>query len=173
MYQSATTKQCPNPNCNAPMSEEQTSCGRGTCRQYVYRQNQADRLKAEREAATEAVRVYCEQYLPAELGAVIQSAAALVMANYKENGPAKARQVIEAIELKRCKHARIQILIDNAAAAKRRADHAEAANASLEAHYKQQIRDLEADLHVYQANERVIYGIGQQQLAQQSEEEVL
>jgi hypothetical protein len=170
MYQSAT-KQCPNPNCKELIGEDQTSCGAGTCRQWVYREKKTKQLEREREAATAYVKQYCEDHLPPALSIVIQKAAALVMADYKEKGPERARQVIEAIELKRCKHARIQILIDNAEAAKRRADHAEAANTSLEAHYKQQIRDLEADLHVYQANERVIYGIGQQQLAQQSEDD--
>lgn len=179
MYQ--TTKQeeiltaCP--NCGAPINQDrryssdrvQTSCGEAACRQYVYRENKKKRLEHERTTARDYVRQYCATHLPAELSEVVRTAADLLITS-DEEGYTQARKLIEAIELKRCKHQKISILEANAANAKRATEQAHAYNKQLETLYQARVAQLEEEVRVYQANENLIHGIVKEELERQPEE---
>jgi hypothetical protein len=170
MYQSstqaATGKTCP--HCGTTIRQDQTSCGAGPCRQKVYRINKADRLRREQQAARDAVREYCATYLPPEFSQIVQAATELLIDD-EEEGYIQARKLIEAIDLKRCKHEKIAILENNAANARHALEEARTYNKQLEALYKAHIAELEEEVRLYQVNEIAIHQIAQEQLAQQSE----
>jgi hypothetical protein len=157
------------PICQAPINQNlgwseraRTSCGSDTCRQKLSRQNKRKR-RQEEEAATRArVGQYCSA-LPPEIGEAILR----MMTRY---GYKLAGEVIDLLDAVRCKHDKIQILVDNADAAKRRAEKAEEYNQQLKALYEYRIEELQAELHVYQLLENTIHGITTRQLTQQPEE---
>ena len=179
MYQ--TTMQvipteCPNPSCRAPINQNrrqwdrvQTTCGRDACRKYLSRKNLAERKQAEREATRNHVRQYCAERLTPEQGASILAVMSTLMATDQEHGHEQVEQIIQVIEAVRCKHDKIGVLIENARAARERADRAERYNERLEALYKQCIQELQREVQVYQSLESAVYGIAQQQLEKQSE----
>lgn len=170
-------RECPNPNCRLPINENrhswqrlQTTCGSDACRQYLYRAKRAERLDIEREETRTSIRHYCETHLTSERAEPILEITALLMQD-KDRGHLLARQIIEAIESKRCKHDKIAILEANAHAAKLRAEKAEAYNQQLSALYEQRIRELEEIIAVSQSVENLIHHISQEQVKQQPEDE--
>jgi membrane-associated HD superfamily phosphohydrolase len=179
MYQPTTQDiptECPNPSCRAPINQNrrqwdrvQTTCGRDACRKYRSRKNLAERKQAEREAARERVRQYCTEQLTPEQSKVILGVMSTLMATDQENGHEQAEQTIQVIEAVRCKHDKIGVLIENARAARERADRAERYNEQLEALYKQRTQELQGDIQVYQSLESAVYGIAQGQLEKQPE----
>jgi hypothetical protein len=176
MRQEEIPTECP--RCGKPINQNrryssdrvQTSCGEDGCRQYVYRINKAKRIDKERQDALTAIRQYCAVHLTPTLTEAILHATDVLMQMDRERGHLQARQIIEAIEWKRCKHDKIFLLEENAVAARRRADKAEEHNRHLEALYKQRIQELEEEVRIYQSLESVIHGIGLRQLEQQPEE---
>ncbi len=169
--------ECPNPACRTAINQHrssswdriQTTCGRDACRQFLYRKNKAERLNTEREEVRTYIRRFCTEQLPLGLGTTILEVTALLMQD-KEHGHIQAKKVIEAIEFKQCKHDKIATLEENAKAAKRRAERAEAYNRQLEELYRQRIRDLEETVNISQNVENLIHGIAQRQLERQQEE---
>jgi hypothetical protein len=167
--------QCPicgasiNQNRSYSWQRVQTSCGSDRCRKAISRKNIAERKQAEREAAREGVRQYCTEQLTSEQGKVILAAVSTLMAADQEHGHEQAEQIIQVFEAVRCKHEKIGVLIENARAAKERADKAERFNQDLEKLYQQRIADLEGEVQVYQLLESAIHGIAQRQLEKQPE----
>jgi hypothetical protein len=129
----------------------QTTCGRDACRKYLSRKNLAERKRAEREAARNRVCQYCAERLAPEQGASILTVMNTLMATDQEHGHEQAEQIIQVIEAVRCKHDKIGVLIENARAARERADRAERYNEQLEALYKQRIQELQGEVQVYQS----------------------
>jgi hypothetical protein len=179
MYQitmQAIPTECPNPSCRAPINQNrrqwdrvQTTCGRDACRKYLSRKNLAERKQAEREAACNRVRHYCAERLAPEQGAIILAVMSILRATDQEHGHEQAEQITQVIEAVRCKHDKISVLIENARAARERADRAERYNEQLEALYKQRIQELQGEVQVYQSLESAVYGITQQRLEKQPE----
>jgi membrane-associated HD superfamily phosphohydrolase len=180
MYQTTTQEiptACPNPMCRAPINQSrqpwgrlQTTCGRDACRKYVSRRNIAERKQAERDAARNRVCQYCSEQLTPTQSAVIEAVMSALMATDQEHGHEQAEQIVQVIEAVRCKHDKIALIEEHAAAAKRRAEKAEEFNRQLEALYKQRIAELEAEVLMYQSLENAIHGIAGRQLEKQPEE---
>jgi hypothetical protein len=116
------------------------------------------------------VRQYCADHLAQDLAANMLEVTALLMQMDKEHGHIQAKKIVEAIESKRCKHDKVAVLEENAAAARRRADKTEEYNRQLEALYKQRIQELEEEVRMYQSLESAIHGIAQRQLEKQPDE---
>lgn len=178
MSQSMRQEEIPTecPRCGKPINQNrswwgriQTSCGEDGCRQYVYRLNKAKRIDKERQDAVTAIRQYCAEHLSPALTEAILHATDVLMQMDRERGHLQARQIIEAVEFKRCKHDKITVLEANALLAKRAVEKAQEHNRQLEVLYKQRIQELEELVRLYQANENAIHGIAQQQLEQQPE----
>jgi hypothetical protein len=110
---------------------------------------------------------YCSEQLDQDQRRAVMEMVDLAMAYDTENGHNIALDVVKVIESKRCKHDRIAILLDNASAAKRRAEKAEAYNEELKAIYERRIEELQAELHVYQLLESAVHNIAKRQLEQQ------
>ena len=138
-----------------------TSCGSDRCRQAISRENKRKR-QAEEEAVTrERVRQYCGTLQPENGDAILR-----IMA---EHGYELAGEIIDILDSVRCKHDKITLIEEHAAAAKRRAEKAEEFNHQLETVYKQRIAELEAEVQLYQSLESAIHGIAGRQLEKQSE----
>jgi hypothetical protein len=144
-------------------------CGDTACRSAAYRQRKADRLQAAREDAEEQIKRYAAQ-LPPEQAAAVRTMRDVLMchvqADYK-HGHEQALAIIQTIEARACKHDRIAVLLDNASAAKRRADKAEAYNEELKEIYERRIAELQSELHVYQLLENAVHNIATRQLEKQ------
>ncbi len=123
-------------------------------------------MQEARAAAKERID-YAAARLPAEQAASLRAMRDALMSSDPKEGHELALAILTVIEGQSCKHDRIQVLLDNASAAKRRAEKAEEHNQQLERLYKERITELEAELHVYQLLENAIHGIATRQLAQQ------
>ena len=157
------------PICHTPINQNlrswdrpKTSCGSDRCRQAMSRENKRKR-QAEEEAATRArVAQYCTSLQPENRDAILR-----IMA---EHGYELAGEIIDILDSVRCKHDKITLIEDHAAAARRRAEKAEEFNHQLEAVYKQRIAELGAEVQMYQGLENAIHGIAERQLEKQPEE---
>ena len=157
------------PICHTPINQNlrswdrpKTSCGSDRCRQAMSRENKRKR-QAEEEAATRAhVAQYCSTLQPENRDAILR-----IMA---EHGYELAGEIIDILDSVRCKHDKITLIEDHAAAARRRAEKAEEFNHQLEAVYKQRIAELGAEVQMYQGLENAIHGIAERQLEKQPEE---
>jgi hypothetical protein len=141
-------------------------CGDTACRSAAYRQRKADRLQAAREDADARINNYATQLLPEQAAAVRTMRDVLmchVQADY-QHGHEQALAIIQTIEARACKHDRIAVLLDNASAAKRRADKAEAYNEELKDIYERRIAELRAELDLYQNLENAVHNIASRQL---------
>ena len=108
------------------------------------------------------VRQYCGTLQPENGDAILR-----IMA---EHGYELAGEIIDILDSVRCKHDKITLIEDHAAAARRRAEKAEEFNHQLEAVYKQRIAELGAEVQMYQGLENAIHGIAERQLEKQPEE---
>jgi len=157
------------PICHTPINQNlrswdrpKTSCGSDRCRQAISRENKRKR-QAEEEAATRArVRQYCDTLQPENGDAILR-----IMA---EHGYELAGEIIDILDSVRCKHDKIALIEEYAAAAKRRAEKAEEFNRQLETVYKQRIAELVAEVQLYQSLENAIHGVAGRQLEKQPEE---
>jgi hypothetical protein len=163
------------PYCHTPINQDvgywgrvRKNCGSTACRKKASRENIKERKRQEREEISQRIEQYAAQLPLDQRVALTKAMNVLMQADYDE-GHLIMWRVVQIIEDRRCKHDKIQILIDNAAAAKRRADKAEEHNRQLEALLQGRIMELEAELHVYQLLENTIHGIATRQLAQQPE----
>jgi hypothetical protein len=164
------------PYCHTPINQDvgywssriRKNCGSDACRKKASRENIKERKRQEREEISQRIEQYAAQLPLDQRVALTKAMNVLMRADYDE-GHLIMWRVVQIIEDRRCKHDKIQILIDNAAAAKRRADKAEEHNRQLEALLRGRIMELEAELHVYQLLENTIHGIATRQLAQQPE----
>jgi uncharacterized protein YqgV (UPF0045/DUF77 family) len=167
-------KQCP--YCGKPINQDvgywssriRKNCGSTACRKKASRKTIRERKKEEREDISQRIEQYAAQLPLDQRTAIVKAMNVLMEADYDE-GHNIMWHVVRVIEAQRCKHDKIQILIDNAAAAKRRAEKAEEHNRQLEALLQGRIVELEAELHVYQLLENTIHGIATRQLEKQPE----
>ncbi len=146
-----------------------THCGATACRSAAYRQRKANRLDTDRQDADARINSYAAQ-LPDEQAAAVRAMRDVLMGNVqadRQHGHEQALAIIEVIEDQRCKHDRISVLLDNASAAKRRADEAQHYNRELQAIYQHRITELQSELSVYQLLEGAVHNIAQRQLAKQ------
>ncbi len=169
-------RQCP--HCNTPInqgpfsaygSKVRSNCGATACRSAAYRQRKAARLQAAREAADERINRYAAQ-LPPEQAAALRAMRDVLMCHQQSSyhhGHEQALAVLDVIEAQRCKHDRIQTILDYAAAEKRRAEKAEEHKQALEAEYKRHIAELEAQIKVYQTIENAVHKIANDQRCKQ------
>jgi len=167
-------KQCP--HCQAPINlnlghweKVRYHCGSDRCRAAAYRHRKANRLQAAREAANARINDYAAG-LPAEQAMAVRAMRDVLMSDEPpsySHGHEQALAIIAVIDDRRCKHDRIQILIDNAEAEKRRAAKVQEHYQELEAAYKRRIDELEAEITVYQMLENAIHGIASEQLRKQ------
>lgn len=169
-------KECP--HCHTPINQRfleygsdkpRHHCGADKCRQAVSRANIAKRKQQERDEARARVLAYCDDHLDRDQRHAVMSMCDMLMRYSHEEGHQVALQVIGVLEDLRCKHDRIQVLVDNAAAFKRRAEKAEEYTQELEQVKNMRIEELEAELHVFQLVENAIHNIAQRQLEKQPE----
>jgi hypothetical protein len=154
-------------------SKPRYHCGSDRCRAAAYRQRKAERLQAAREDADARINRYAAQ-LPQEQAAAVRAMRDVLMRCKQpdyQHGHEQALAIIEVIERQRCKHDRIQTLIDNAALEKRRAVKAEEHWKELKAIYERRIEELEAEIKVYQTLERAIHHIADDQQLKQPDQE--
>jgi hypothetical protein len=156
------------PGCGAPINQNlnrweraRTSCGSDRCRKAISRENQRKREAQEKAETRQRVRQYCETLTPENRAAILR-----IMA---EHGHELAAEIIDILDSVRCKHDKIALIEEHAAAAHRRADKAAEHNEQLEQLYKRRIQELEAEVQVYQSLENAIHGIASRQLERQSE----
>ncbi len=170
-------KQCP--HCQDPINlnlghweKVRYHCGSDRCRAAAYRHRKANRLQAAREAAKGRINDYAAG-LPAEQAVAVRAMRDVLMSDEPpsySHGHEQALAIIAVIDDRRCKHDRIQILIDNAEAEKQRTAKAQEHFKELEAAYKRRIDELEAEITIYQTLENAIHGIASEQLRKQPEQ---
>ncbi len=168
MYQRQdVTTECP--ICHTPINQNlnswdrpKTSCGSDRCRQAISRENKRKRQAQEEAETRQRVRQYGNTLQPENRDAILRILA--------EHGYELATEIIDMLDSVRCKHDKIALIEEYAAAAKRRAEKAEEFNRQLEAVYKQRIAELEAEVQMYQSLESFIHGIAGRQLEKQPEE---
>jgi hypothetical protein len=166
-------KKCP--HCGDPINQNLSQwdriryhCGKDKCRKAASRTNIADRKRQEKDDARARILQWCEAWLDPEQHHTIMEMTDTLIKYGKQR---LALRVVKVLDDKKCKHDRIQVLIDNADAAKRRAEKAEEYNRELTALYERRIEELEAELHVYQLLENAVHNIGTRQLEKQPDQE--
>jgi hypothetical protein len=158
------------PYCHKPINRNlnrwdkvRQHCGSDKCRKAASRVTVAERKRKERSETHARILAYCEQRLDAEQGQAVKKMTETLMQWSVEEGHHIAEKVVNVIEQQRCKHDRISVLLDNASAAKRRAEKAEEHNRELQVLYQRRIEELEAELHGYQILEGMIVRIAEHQ----------
>jgi hypothetical protein len=126
------------------------------------------RERQRREQINHHIESYAAQLAPEQAATLLEAKKLLTRF---ASGYSLMWQLCHMIEARACKHDRIQVLIDNAAAEKQRADDAEAYNRELEATYKGRIAKLQAEIKVLQVLESTIHGIGTRQLERKAEQD--
>lgn len=171
-------KECP--HCHTPINQHFSEygsdkprhhCGSDRCRKAASRANLAERKRQQRSQTRANILHWCDTWLDAEQHRCMMEMTDLLMGYDYQHGHELAAQVVKVIDEKRCQHDRIHTLLDNASAAKRRADKAEEYNQQLERLYKERIYELEAEIHVYQLLENVVHNIATRQLEKQPDQE--
>ncbi len=139
-------------------------CGSDKCRKAASRASIAQRKEQARTDARARVLSYCEQHVDQEQkNVVMEMCDALMEYSYGE-GHHVAEQVVEVIEARRCKHDRIEVLEQNAVIWKRRGE-------ASERQLNERIKELEAELALFNSLEATIHGIATRQIHLQSDPE--